>query len=385
MKNVDIVFFGNDWFGENKTSSHHIASKLSEKCKVLYVECPGLRSPRASKRDFKKIFSKLVKCFRRPLKINDSFYVFTLFQFPFINLSLVRSINNFIVPIVLKMTTRSIGIKNPILWFMLPHLTMILGKMGEVGSVYYCIDNYAVLPDVDRHTVESMDSFMTARSDIVFVASEPMYSAKEKLAHKIFLSPHGVDFDHFHRCVTTEAPLPSDLDLPVGPVIGFWGLIEGWIDLNLIRFLAQKHVDWSFVMIGHVAVAENPCEQLTNVYFIGKRNFVDLPSYARLFDVGILPYKLNDQVYNCNPIKLREYLSAGLPVVSVRFPEVENYSDVVFVADDYSQFNEMLETALSETSDASIQRRVDRVRSESWDSRVETIYLNVKQTLNIEG
>lgn len=121
-KFFDIVYFGNDWFGENRTSSHHIAEQLSKNNRVLYVECPGLRMPKSNKRDLKKLFKKLLKCFSLPKKINNNFYVYTLFQIPLHRYSFIKRLNGFIVPLFVKLAMFSLKVDRPILWFMLPHL-----------------------------------------------------------------------------------------------------------------------------------------------------------------------------------------------------------------------------------------------------------------------
>ena len=174
--------------------------------------------------------------------------------------------------------------------------------------------------------------------------------------------------------MTGDVQIPEDVSqLKDKTVVGFFGLIEEWIDLELIRFIAEQHPEWQVLMIGRVAVAHNPCEGMENVHFIGRRHFRLLPDYAAVFDVGILPYKLNRQVLNSNPIKLREYLAAGLPVVSVRFPQVENYKDVVSIADNHREFVCKIENCLAPGDSNAQSRRIESVKGETWKARVDKV------------
>lgn len=377
MSDYDIIYFGNDWFGENRTSSHHIAQRLAKRHRVLYVECPGLRMPKGNTRDFKKIYSKIAKSLSKPIKFGDNFWVYTLFQIPLHRYSLIRKLNEKLILFSLKRVSKQLGFTHSLLWFLLPHLSMIPGKLPAKGVVYYCIDNYSSLPDVDKVTVQAMDDEMTRKADLVFAASIPVYNKKKSFARELLLSPHGVDFQHFNQVATSSLKSPDDIASLKAPIIGFWGLIENWIDLDLVAYLAIQQPSWHLVMIGHVAIRDNPCAALANVHFLGPKKFTELPAYACAFDVAILPYLLNDQVYSCNPIKLREYLATGKPVISVRYPEVEKYQDVVAIADNFADFERKIDWYLKNDTLEMAERRVAKVRTESWDKRVDEILMVV--------
>lgn len=376
-----IVYFGNQWNAENKTSSHHIAEQLARQHKLLYIECPGLRAPKSTGRDIKKLFSKLASALKPPRKIHDHLEVYTLFQLPFHKYALVRTLNKYLISGILKTLLWTRGIKKPVLWFVIPHLYMVPKTLPDALSVYYCIDDYAALPDVDIDSVSQMDEIMTRSADLVFVASETLLEKKRALNPQVEVSHHGVDFEHFNRVYRGEiTQLPADIPVQK-PVIGFFGLIEEWIDLDLIHSLASARPDWQFLMIGRVAVANNPCAALANVHFVGRRDFTELPDYAAGFDVAILPYKLNQQVINSNPIKLREYLATGKPVVSVNFPQVSHYADVVSIADNYSEYLAAIEHELQTDSAEKQAARVASVRDATWDARVAKILQRVETAL----
>lgn len=368
-----IIYFGNDWSAENRTSSHHIATHLSRNNQILYVECPGLRAPKANSRDLLKIFKKLATLFKKPRKVSVNLTVFTLIQIPFHTLAVVSKFNTFLSTYLLRRVCKKLGLNEPILWFVVPHAGHLIGKINELMSVYYCIDDYSALPDVDVEAVKSMDLNLTIKVDVVFTASISLTNSKKSLNEFVYYSPHGVEFDHFNSAYKEKLKLPSDISKLKGPIVGFFGLIEAWIDLDLLELIVKSKPEYSLVLIGREAVDTSQLRKYNNVYFMGKREFSSLPSYASAFDVCILPYKNNDQIFNCNPIKLKEYLATGKPTVSVKFPEIMGYDDVLYLSDTKQEFVNNIALAISENSIQKSRERIAKVSSQTWENRVREI------------
>jgi glycosyltransferase involved in cell wall biosynthesis len=126
-------------------------------------------------------------------------------------------------------------------------------------------------------------------------------------------------------------------------------------------------------MVGSVVQDVGGLDGLKNVHFLGHKPYDVLPDYLRAFDVGLLPYKLNEQVINSNPKKLREYLAGGKPVVSARVKEVERYGDLVYIADDAQGFVDAVKRALEEDNAAAAAARAAAMEEESWTAKVERI------------
>ncbi len=369
-----IMYFGNDWGTDNHTSSHHIARRLAERYRLYYIECPGLRGPKRSKRDFKKVWKKLWRFARGTRQASPRIKVRTLLQIPFHRFKLVRSINNVLVNWSLRWFMYREGIRNPIVWFVVPHLAPVVGKLPSSKSVYYCTDDYATLPDVDEKTVRAFDDALTRKADVVFVTAESLKTNKLPINSNTHFSPHGVDFELFSKACDPSLPVPEEFVSEKRPIIGFIGLIEGWIDFDLIDFLAASRPDWTFAFIGRVAVSRDRLPQRPNVKFLGQKPYNDLPAFGRQFDVTIIPFLRTPVIMHANPLKLREYLAMGKPVVSVSTPEIDKFADVIEIAHSKEEFLEKLELTLKRpTEPAEVQRRLDRVASSSWEARVEEI------------
>ena len=214
------------------------------------------------------------------------------------------------------------------------------------------------------------------------MASETLLEAKRQLNSQTYLSPHGVDLEHFGRALDPGLPVPEDVQGMPRPIVGFFGLIERWIDLDLVAYLAARRPAWSFVMLGRVAVPAGDVPRHANLHFLGKRRYESLPGYGRLFDAAIIPYRLTQQVLHANPIKLREYLAMGRPVVAVSTPEIDKYADVVEIARSPEEFLARLdEVVRAGTSAAAVERRRARVSGEGWGARMEKVMELVERRL----
>jgi glycosyltransferase involved in cell wall biosynthesis len=377
-----ILYFGNDWFAENRTSSHHIARWLAKRYRVYYIECPGLRAPQGSGRDLKKVVQKLWKALRGPRKVPEGLKVKTLFQIPFHRYALVRRLNRQLISGSIRWLMWRERISRPISWFMIPHLASMVGNMGEKLAVYYCIDDYGSLSDVNEAIVREMDDETTRRADLVFIASGTLLEHKLGLNPNTIVSPHGVDVAHFGRAQDPALRSPSDTENLSGPIVGFFGLIERRIDLALLDYLAAARPDWTFLMIGRVAVPSQQLPSRPNLHFIGKRPYESLPAYGKQFDVAIIPYGQSKFNYHANPLKLREYLAMGKPVVTVSTPETDKYADVVEIANSRDEFLAKLDLTLSRPSlPADVRRRIDRVVGQTWDARLSEVLEHVEQRL----
>jgi glycosyltransferase involved in cell wall biosynthesis len=379
-----ILYFGNDWMAENRTSSHHVARWLAKRYRVIYVESPGLRAPKGTGRDLRKLVSKVGLALRGPRAMPEGLSVQTLLQIPLHHLELVRRANRHLLLFTLRLLMLKERVKNPVTWFVVPHLASVAGALGERLSVYYCIDDYAALPDVDVAAVRQMDETLTRKADMVFVASDTLLESKRALNANTHVSPHGVDYDHFVKAQDPALAVPADVAPMIGkgPIIGFFGLIERWIELQLIAYLAAQRPHWTFLMIGRVAVPDSEVPRAPNLHFLGRRPYETLPAYGKAFTAAIIPYHLTPQVIHSNPIKLREYLAMGKPIVSVSTPEIDKFAAYVSIAHSREEYLAALDRAVERglTPDE-IARQTAAAANMTWDANLRKVMALVQQNL----
>jgi glycosyltransferase involved in cell wall biosynthesis len=200
------------------------------------------------------------------------------------------------------------------------------------------------------------------------------------------LVPNAADIAHFAKAFSEETIVPEEMRHIKSPIIAFVGVVGSyWVDLEIIRYAASVHPEWSFVLIGPIASGADYLKAHKNIHLFGKRDYRDLPGYLKKVDVCILPFVMNDLIKHTNPIKLYEYLAAGKPVVSTPIPEVLTFSNVVRIAKNKEEFVKQIEQALGERAETSRQARIDVAAKNSWDMRINRISEEIKKALEAKG
>ena len=376
-----IVHFGNDWRAENRTSSHHIAETLSKHLPVLYVSTPGFRTPTVSSRDFSRIYHKLREAPRLPERVGENIWAMTMPQLPFRGVPGVVRFNQMAGRALLRRAMGHLGFTKLISIFFVPHPGHFARTLGEDLSVYYCIDEYAQLPWADKAAVERHDRDLMANSDVVFLCSKKLLEERSSIRKDLIYSPHGVDAQLFGQAMNEDVEVPGPLRGIGAPVIGYFGSISSWIDIDLVARAARERPNWHFVLLGMVSTDVTALRALQNVMMPGPVAYLALPQWARAFDVCIAPYLPNQQVLNANPLKIREYLATGRPVVSIWLPEGEPFADVVRFVRDRDRFVAAIEDALAEGTEANQERRVAAVRDSTWDARGESVFHTLEDAM----
>jgi len=373
-----VVYFGNSWYAENRTSSHHVANRLARLTPVLYVDSPGMRAPTMNGRDFRRIWQTLLNTFSRPRPLAHNLWHCTVAQLPMRRLPGVEALNRIFGKWAVKRAMRHIGLKRPVAWFVVPHPGFLTGRLGESLCVYYCTDDYAAHPGVDSVRIAASDDALTRSADLVFVVPPALLESKRRQNPSATFAPHGVDADHFALARESSTPLPESLPSLRKPVVGYIGSLHAWIDFGLIAWLASQRPQWDFLLVGHAHTEVDALRELSNVHLVGAQPYEDLPRWAKVFDAAIIPYRDNRQITNANPLKLREYLAAGLPVVSTRNPEIESFSHLVHIHDDREGFLASLDAVVATPVDEDAGRRMAAVASQTWDRRVDNVVEQVR-------
>jgi glycosyltransferase involved in cell wall biosynthesis len=367
-----IICFAHDWSGD-PTSKTHIMRILSEKNRILWVNSIGMRRPSVSGRDTRRALAKLRQVTRGLVRVHATLHVMSPLVLPWPGVAGVDRLNALLLGIAVRRFARRAGLGRPIVWTFLPNTVGLLGRLGESRVIYHCVDEYSAFAGVPRRALQRMEAELTRRADLVLTSSQALAEARRPLNPRTFFVSHGVDVAHFCRALEPGLAPPTDVAGLARPVIGFFGLIAEWVDLSLVRELARRRPDWTLLLIGKATVDTGLLRDLPNVRLLGQRPYATLPAYCRAFDVGLIPFRVDELTVRANPLKLREYLAAGLPVVSSDLPEVRRYADLVHLADGPAGFVNAVEAALAERTEASARARVESMKPEAWEARVEEI------------
>jgi glycosyltransferase involved in cell wall biosynthesis len=367
---LSIVCFAHDWNGD-PTSKTHIMRILARSGRVLWVNSIGMRRPRASSHDLRRLGAKLRRGLTRCREVEPGIFVAHPLTVPLPGFAPADRLNAALLAASLRRLCRRHGLEHPILWSFLPNVDRLIGRLGESMVVYHCVDEYSAFTGVPRQALRRMEREMVRRADLVLTSAESLCADRRPLNPHTYFVPHGVDVEHFARALDPATAVPADLAGLPRPVVGFFGLVADWVDLAIVRRVADAHPDWSIALIGRVTADLAPLRGARNVHLLGQRAYADLPAYCRGFDVGIIPFRANELTLRANPLKLREYLAAGLPVVSTPLPEVDRYRDLVELAADATAFVGAVERAVRERSETARRFRLEAMRGESWASRVQ--------------
>jgi glycosyltransferase involved in cell wall biosynthesis len=286
---------------------------------------------------------------------------------------LARRLNRVLLSLQLRWVLRKLPAHRQ-LWSFTPDVADVLGKFGEKERVYYCVDEFAAFPGYDVETIAALDKRMCESSDLVITTSGTLFEKKRAMNPEATIYvPHGVLYDRFSPAVAADYPEAADVRHLPRPRVGFFGLIHEWWDLELIAEIAVRRPDWSFIFVGQTDTDVSRFAALPNMHFVGQRPHEALPSYCRSFDVAVIPHKINELTRSMNPIKLLEYLAAGLPIVSSRLPEAVLYAPHVQCAEGVDEWISALSAAIADRGAESDRRRSQRASTEDWSVRVATI------------
>lgn len=378
LRGRDIVCFSHDWGGD-PLSKTHLMRLLARDNRVLWVNSIGYRRPGASKADLGRAFEKLRRAARPMVEAEPNLFVLNPLAVPIFDRGWARALNRQLIGVQVRSAMARLGFERPINWVFNPTASVVAGALGESSLIYQCVDEYSAFSGVPAAALAEMESQLLDRADLVIASAESLVRSKSRPGRPAVLVRHGVDWDHFRRALAPETPIPVEIAGLPRPILGYFGLIAAdWVDLDLLARVAGRFPGGSLVLLGKATMDLAPLLRLPNVHWLGRRPYEELPGFCKGFDLGLIPFPINGATLNANPLKLREYLAAGLPVVSTAIPEVEALG-LARVAVDADEFADQVEAALADVTCRAW--RSDALRHEGWGARLDEIRGHYAQAL----
>ena len=372
LRGRDIVCFSHDWSGD-PLSKTHIVRVLARENRILWINSIANRMPTVAKKDFSRIIKKLTAFTEKVKEVEPNIFVMNPLTIPAYGNAAVREFNQKFLLAQIRRAMKNLNFQKPVNLVFNPAAGMVAGKLGEDLLVYYCVDEYTAFTGA-TDGLKQIENELFRKSDLVIVSAEKLLADKKRFNPNTFLIRHGVDYRHFSQALKDETEVPAEIrDLP-RPLIGFHGLLADWVDYELLKKTAEHFKNGSLVLIGKVSVdAERKIkilDDLPNVHLLGRKPYADLPAFCKGFDVALNPFEISELTLAANPLKVREYLAAGLPVVSTAIPEVEILGTCL-IGYSHEDFIRQIEIALENPGVS--QEKSDSVKSESWEARVEEL------------
>jgi glycosyltransferase involved in cell wall biosynthesis len=377
LEDRDIVCIGTaDWATELPINQHQLMRRLAARNRVLFVESLGLRRPQLASRDLRRIARRLVRGLRGARRAG-SLHVLSPLVLPFHGSAALRSFNRRLLRLQVRWAARRLGMDRPILWAYAPQAEALLDLLDPELVVYHCVDDVAAQKGVDADSFRSAEERFVKSADLVLASAPALAERMRALSAHVLYAPNVADTDLFATALET-GPVDPFVDALPWPRLVFQGAIVATkLDAGLLAELAALRPEWSIVLVGPRGAGDpggdlSALEQAANIHFAGPREEAALPAVLRGADAGLIPYAINDLTRSVFPMKVYEYLAAGLPVFSTPLPALAGVEAVATVGDATT----MAAAIERELDSDSSERRSERSRAastHSWPARIAEI------------
>jgi glycosyltransferase involved in cell wall biosynthesis len=311
-----------------------------------------------------------------PRQIEPNLHVATLpILLPFFQMShSINSVNHVIVRAVLKRWIATLGLRKPLLWIYTPFSESLIDGLDNSGVIYECVDEFrAAKGFVRAAVVGAMEDSLLRKVSLTIVTQESLLPRRAQICAHTFCVPNGADTDLFRRVTEDSQPSGALIQSLPHPRLGFVGHIQYWIDLKLIRYIAERRPGWAIALIGPMGALANSGELkgLSNVHLLGRQPQSEIPRLLKGIDLCLNPYKRDDVAVHASPLKLYEYLAAGKPVVSTEMPEAHKFGNHVLIGRSHEEFLSQCERVLASLPESPeiIHSRMRLAAEHSWTNR----------------
>ena len=340
---------------------------------VVYVNSVVMRRLNVGEgRMFMTRFARKARSIGRGLTcVAPRFHVYSPATLPVHYVPGLRRVNRHLLLEQVRLILRRLQLHRPLVWVVCPAACDVALALPRAALVYQRSDRFEEYPGVDADQVIEWDGKLKRLADVTFYANRKLIGEEESQCRRAVFLDHGVDFERFAS--TTDRPdVPPDVEHLSHPVIGYFGDIDAKIvNVPLLLEIGRRMPDCQFVFVGTSTVDTRALAERVNVTMIPRQPYERIADYGKCFDVAIMPFHRNSWIEVCNPIKLKEYLALGKPVVSTPFSELTHYDGQVYRALTAAEWEAAIRLALEEDSVERAAARQARVRPYSWESRAQ--------------
>jgi UDP-galactopyranose mutase len=258
-----------------------------------------------------------------------------------------------------------------VLWYYTPMAIPFTEGLEPLGVVYDCMDELSLFRGAPRELLDR-ESKLLAAADLVFTGGQSLYEAKRERHPRVHPFPSSIEAEHF-RQAREACPEPADQAALPRPRMGYFGVIDERLDLDLIAAVADARPDWQIVMVGPVVkIDPESLPRRANLHYLGMKGYADLPLYLSGWDVALMPFAQNESTRFISPTKTPEYLAGGRPVVSTPVRDVvkpygeEGLVEIADAANTPEEFVAAIERALSGYGEGWLDRVDEFLSHGSW-------------------
>lgn len=366
MANFDLVIISADEWSGIQRLRHRVADFFSKNHRVLFVENPRL-SVLSVFRDPKRLRHMLRN---KSITKDRNVYVYTPpLVLPFAEIfPVIDRLNNLILMFFLKKILNHYRFNKTVIWYFYYNHGTIVGKFNELLSIYTAHDVWEESGKRPKKVTLHLERSMLKHVDLAFFTSAYNYKIKKSINPNSFYMPHAAP-----DVIDSKINRPKDLPKK-GRIIGYWGVIDSSsIDIKLVKEIAVAYPDDSIVLVGLCpSVFQKKLQELLsikNIYYLGMKKREEMGNYVGCFDVGLIPYPRTPFRLKCSPLKVYDYMTFGIPTVSIGIYELNPMRKHVYVARDNEEFVRLIGVASLEGLESK-EKRIEFCRLNSWESRM---------------
>ncbi len=368
-----ICIGGEDWWYHNRGHfDFQVMRRIAREVPVLFVNSIGIRmpSPTSDSQFAKRIGRKLKSLARGLVEAEPNFFVFSPAMVPG---RTGQALTDWALAPQIRLAAFRAGIRRPLLWIHCPPGAALLDKIPSDCVVLQRTDRFEAFPGCDQAVVAAQVETLKAVADLTIYCAEPLFEEERETVNAALLVTHGVELDRY-RDAANAGRIPADVARIQGPRVGYVGSIDHHkFNVPLFLSVASAMPDVSFVLVGGSSLGDDWCD-LPNVHELGRKPYDQAADYLAAMDALILPSNTNDWVVACNPIKLKEYLASGRPIVATDLPALDGWRDVVRVETEPAPFVDALRAALDDPG----RDLSERLAEHTWDAKAELILKELK-------
>lgn len=385
LENLEVLCFGdNDWWYHNRGHMDiQLMKRYAKMGRVLYVNSVIVRNfnIREGTMFLRRVKRKLASMFKgmKPSGVKNM-TVYSPISIPVHNIGIARELNQIALRLQIRQCMNRLNMSKPIVWVACPGAAEAAVKLPNIKLVYQRSDRYEMFPGVDVKRIKRYDELLKEHADLVIYANRELFRLEQFQCRKAVYLDHGLDY-HIFANADQDNDIPEEMGRIPHPILGFYGNIDNHTsNIALVEQVAELLPDISIVLVGNSSVDLSALASRKNIYLLSQKPYEQIPHYAKCFDVCFMPWQQNEWIAACNPVKLKEYLALGRPIVSTPFPELNNYKGLIEVASDAASFAQAVRKACNEDDPKLISTRRKRVSNCTWNAKAEQILLALHET-----